>query len=341
MSPRMLVPMRRRDFVAGLVVASAMRPAVAQQPAKTKRIAWVVPALKVADLRAEAFPRFRAFFEELNRLGYVEGRNLVVERYSCEGQIERYAEIARDVVGTRPDLIFAPTGKLALAFKSATTEIPIVTVSIDPVAIGLAPSLSRPGGNVTGVTVDGGIQLYAKRFQLLKELVPNLSKVFYLVSQHYWEKFPGSEAIREAGKHADISLIPILLGATINEAAYESAFQSMEQQRADAVLPSDEGEHVTYRATLVKMVAKSRLPAMFPYRDFVDIGGLMAYATDLPDVFRRAANQIASILKGTKPQDIPFYQPTKFELVFNMKTAKSLGIDVPPTLLARADEVIE
>ena len=209
-----------------------------------------------------------------------------------------------------------------------TTEIPIVTVTADPVAVGLAPSLAHPGGNITGVTVDGGIQLNEKRIQLLKELVPNLSKAFYLVSQPYWEKLPQGAAVREAAEHAGISLAPIVLGATFNEMAYESAFQSMEQQRADALLPSDEAEHVTHGAVLVNLVAKSRLPAMFPYRELVDAGGLIAYSIDLNDLFRHAANQIASILKGAKPQDIPFYQPTKFQLVINMKTAKSLGIDV-------------
>jgi putative ABC transport system substrate-binding protein len=137
------------------------------------------------------------------------------------------------------------------------------------------------------------------------------------------------------------ALIPIPLGVTFNETAYESAFKSMEQQRADAFLSSDEAEHLVHDAALVNFVAKRRLPAMFPYRDFVDVGGLMSNSISLADAFRQVARQIASILGGTKPQDIPFYQPTRFEFVINMKTAKSLGISVPPALLARADEVIE
>jgi putative tryptophan/tyrosine transport system substrate-binding protein len=333
--------MRRRDFVAGLMIASAMRHAVAQQPAKAKRIAWVVPAIKAADLRADFAPRFRAFLEELNRLGYAEGRNLVIERYSGEGQTEQYAETVRDVVGTHPDLIFSTTAGLALAFRLATTEIPIVTVSADPVFLGLVPSLAHPGGNITGVTIDGGIELYEKRIQLLEELVPKLSNAFYLASQPYWEQSIVVGAYREAAKHAGISLIPILLGVTFNETAYESAFKSMEQQRADAFISSDEAEHLAHRAALVDFVAKRRLPAMFPYRDFVDVGGLMSYSISLAEAFRQVARQIASILGGTKPRDIPFYQPTRFEFVINMKTAKSLGISVPATLLARADEVIE
>ena len=150
--------MKRRDFVAGLMIASAMRHAVAQQPVKTKRIALVASSTKVSDMRADKNWLFRAFFEELNRLGFTEGQNLVVERYSAEGRRERHVELAREVVGTHPDVIVAITGQLALAFKAATTEIPIVTSSADPVAYGLVQSLAHPGGNITGASPDAGIQ---------------------------------------------------------------------------------------------------------------------------------------------------------------------------------------
>jgi putative ABC transport system substrate-binding protein len=333
--------MRRREFIAALMIASAARHAVAQQPPKSKRIAVVSPALKVADMRADKNPAYRLFFEELNRVGYVEGQNLVVERYSAEGRREQHVELAHHVVGTQPDVILAFSGPLALVFKAATTEIPIVASTADPVALGLVPSLAHPGGNITGVSVDAGFQLYEKWIELLKDLVPKLSSVFFLASQPHWERPESSVVVREGAKHAGTSLIPILLGATINEAAYASAFKSMERDRADALLVSNEGEHFAYRATLVELVAKSRLPAMYPNRTFVDIGGLMSYANDFVELFRHIAIQIADILRGAKPQDIPFYQATKFVLIINMKTAKLQGIEVPPTLLARADEVIE
>lgn len=333
--------MKRRDFVAGLILGSTMRCAVAQQPAKPKRIAWVSAAAKVADMTADKYPFFSAFFEELKRLGYLEGQNLALERYSGEGRRERYAALARDVVGTNPDVILAPTAALALAFKTATSEIPIVTVAADPIAMGLIPSLARPGGNITGVSLDAGIQLYEKRVEILKELVPKMSNASYLASLQHWERPESSMAVREGAKRVGISLTPILLGATFSEAAYETAFKSMEQIRASALLVSNEGEHLAYQVALVRLIAERRLPVMFPYRDFVDIGGLMAYATDLADLYRRIAIQIGDILKGAKPQDVPFYQPTKFELVINLKAAKSQGIDVPSALLLRADEVIE
>jgi putative ABC transport system substrate-binding protein len=323
------------------MIASAMRHAVAQQPAKTKRIAYVASSTKVSDLTADTSWFYRVFFEELNRLGFIEGQNLVVERYSAEGRRERNVELAREVVGTHPDVIVVFTGAQALAFKAATTVIPIVAMTADPVAFGLVSSLAHPDGNITGVASDAGLQLYEKWIELLKELVPKLSSLFFLASQPHWEGRESSVAVRAGAKRADTSLIPILLGSTFNEAAYESAFKSMEQGRADALLVSNEPEHFAYRAALVRLVAERRLPAMYPNRSFVDSGGLMTYASDLVGLIRGLAVPIADILKGKKPQDIPFSQPTKFELVINLKTAKSQGIDVPPTLLARADEVIE
>src|SRR6185436_15014110 len=154
--------MKRRDFVVGLMIASAMRHAVAQQPTTTKRIAIVATSSKVSDMRADKQPFYRAFFDELNRLGFVEGQNLVVERYSAEGRKERHVELAREVVSTYPDVILVSSGTLALAFKAATTVIPIVTATADPVANGLVPSLAHPGGNITGVATDAGIQLHEK-----------------------------------------------------------------------------------------------------------------------------------------------------------------------------------
>jgi putative ABC transport system substrate-binding protein len=323
------------------MISTAMRPAVAQQPTATKRVAIVATSFKVSDMRADKDRYYRAFFEELNRLGFIEGQNLVVERYSAEGRKERYVELAREVVGTHPDVILVFSGTLAFAFKAATTVIPIITSSGDPVAIGLIPSLARPGGNITGVAADAGNQLYEKWIELIRELVPKLSRLFFLASQPHWEGNETSVAIRAGAKRTDTTLIPILLGSTINETAYESAFKSMKPDRSDALLVSSEIEHFAYRATLVRLVAERRLPAMYPNRAFVDIGGLMTYSADPVGVMSRLAASTADILKGKRPQDIPFYQPTRFELVINLKTAKSQGIEVPSSLLARADELIE
>ena len=333
--------MRRREFI-GLVGGAAAWPlaAQAQQPAKMKRIVMVSPATKVSDINLSGSPVYRAFFEELSRLGYVEGQNLLVERYSGEGRSEHYADLARDIVSTHPDLIFPVSTYLALHFKMVTTTIPIVAITADPVAGGLVPSLARPSGNVTGVTVDAGLALHGKRLEFLVEATPKLANARYLASQTSWEG-PVGTAVREAAKQAGISLAGALLGSTINEAEYQRVFNSMEQDRVDGLMVAEQPEHLTYRRLLVELAAKSRIPAIYPFRQHVDLGGLMSYSADLADIYRRVANQIAEILKGARPGEIPFYQPTKFELIINLKTAKALGLEMSPTLLARADEVIE
>jgi putative ABC transport system substrate-binding protein len=307
-----------------------------------KRIAFVSPATKVSEISLSGRDRnYRAFFEELIRLGYVEGQNLGVERYSGEGRTERYAELARDVVNTHPDLILTWGARLSLDFKMATTTIPIVTMIIDPIAQGLVASIARPGGNITGVTIAGGFEIIGKRMGLLVEAMPKLSTVGYLASRPFWED-PRGAAAREAAKRAGISLKAALLGSAFNEEEYRRVFGSMEQDRAvDALVVSEEPEHVPYRATIVELVAKGRIPTIYPLREFVEVGGLMAYSINLVDIYRRLASLIDRILKGANPGDIPFYQPTKFELVINLKTAKALGLEMPAMLLGRADEVIE
>ncbi|HMH74335.1 MAG TPA: ABC transporter substrate-binding protein [Bradyrhizobium sp.] len=332
--------MRRRDFVTALGTAAIWPLAAqAQQPAKMKRIAYVHSAANVSRISASGEPFYRAFFEELSRLGYVEGQNLGVERYSGDGRTERYAELARNVVNTHPDLILAVGGRLSLDFKMATTTIPIVTMIIDPIAMGLVASIARPGGNITGVAIAAGLEIIGKRMGLLVEAMPKLSTVGYLASRPFWED-PRGAAVREAAKQAGISLSPVMLSA-FDEAEYQRVFRSMEQDRADAFMVSDEPENSINHATIVELAAKARIPAIYPFRDYVEAGGLMAYSIDLVDISRRLANLIDKILKGANPGDIPFYQPTKFELSINLKTAKALGLEMPAMLLGRADEVIE
>jgi putative ABC transport system substrate-binding protein len=334
--------MRRRDFITLFGGAAATWPlaARAQQPAKIKRIAFVHPSAKVSEMSVSSQTYYRAFFEELSRLGYVEGQNLGVERYSGEGRTERYAELARDVVNTHPDLILTLGVRLSLDFKMATTTIPIVTIIIDPIAQGLVASIARPGGNITGVTIAGGLEIIGKRMGLLVEAMPKLSTVGYLASRQYWEDARGAAA-RDAAKQAGISLKAALLGSAFNEAEYQRVFRSMEQDRADALMVSEEVEHSTNRTTIVELAAKGRIPTIYSYREFVEAGGLMAYSIDLADIYRRLANLIDKILKGANPGDIPFFQPTKFEMSINLKTARALGLEMPAMLLGRADEVIE
>jgi putative ABC transport system substrate-binding protein len=334
--------MRRRDFITLLAGTGATWPlaAHAQHPARMKRIAFVHPGMKVGEMSLSGPAQYRAFFEELSRLGYVEGQNLAIDRYSGEGRPERYSELVRDVVNTHPDLILAVAARLSLDFKMATTTIPIVTIVNDPVALGLVTSIARPGGNITGVTIATELELIGKRIELLVEAMPGLSTVGYLVSRSYWED-PRGAAAREAAKRAGISLTAALLGNAFNEAEYQRVFRSIEQDHLDALMVSDEAEHFTNRALIVELAAKAQIPTIYAYGDFVQVGGLMAYSIDVPDTFRRIANIIDKVLKGANPGDIPFYRPTKFELSINLKTAKVLGLALPAILLVRADRVVE
>jgi putative ABC transport system substrate-binding protein len=334
--------MRRREFITLIGGAAATWPlgARAQQPAKTmKRVAIVATATPIAEQNASNY-YLRLWFEELGRLGYVEGQNLIVERHSAIGQFDHLDELARDVVSTHPDAIFTSGIRLALAFKKYTAIIPIVTFVTDPVASGLVSSIARPGGNITGITSDAGIEIWGKRLGLLLEAIPKASNIQFLASRYFWEQAEG-RVIREAAKQADISVTCALLDGTIDEAQYRRVFTAMEQDRVNALIVSEQAQTLIYRQLIVNLAAKSQIPAIYPFRDHVVLGGLMSYALDLPDLFRQGANMVGQILNGANPADMPFYQPTKFQLVINVKTAKALGLEIPSTLLLRADEVIE
>ncbi|MGY4434953.1 putative ABC transport system substrate-binding protein [Bradyrhizobium sp. F1.13.1] len=236
--------MQWREFITlfGGVTATWPLAGHAQQPARKKRIAFVHPGIKVGEMSLSGPPQYRAFFEELSRLGYVEGQNLTIGRYSGEGRPERYSELVQDVVNTHPDLILAVAAPLSLDFKMATTTIPIVTIFNDPVALGLVASIARPGGNITGVTIATELELIGKRVELLVEAMPGLSTVDYLVSRSYWED-PRGAAAREAAKRAGISLSAALLGNAFNQAEYQRVFRSMERDQLDALMVSDEVAH--------------------------------------------------------------------------------------------------
>jgi len=333
--------MKRREFIGLVGGAAASWPIAewAQQLARMKRIAVVHTAEKVSNMTIAGREAFRAFFEQLGALGYNEGRNLLVERYSAEGQLDHFAELAREVVSTRPDLIVAMQGVLATTFKMATATIPIVTVGSDPVSAGLVRSLAHPGGNITGVSVDAGLQIWGKRLGLLREIVPNISNARFLATQGGWER--EGPAVRAAAGQAGITLAGAVLVNTVDEAAYERVFTSMKQDQVDALVVSGNGDHLTNRVVIVELAAGNRVPTIYPYKDFTEVGGLMAYAADSGVIWRLMADLVDKILKGANPGDIPFSQPTKFELIVNLKTSKALSLDMPATLVARADEVIE
>jgi putative ABC transport system substrate-binding protein len=337
--------MKRREFIA-LVAGAVARPraALTQQPTKVYRIAVVHPSLPVSQLTETSdLPWWRALFQELRLLGYVEGQDLVVERYSGEGREQDYARLAHDLVHLKPDLIFAITSRMVGHFKAATTTIPIVGIFSDPVGFGLVAGLAKPGGNITGIDVNVGFDIQTKRLELLREAIPSLTKVGFLASRGVWDS-PAGIAAREAAQQLGISQIGPLLEGAIQESEYRRVFAAMKEEGADAIILSDQGEHFRYRRLISELSEKSRLPAICPNRQFLEcgvLGGLMSYGTSLVHEHRRLASYIDHILKGADPSDLPIQQPTKFELVINLTTAKALGLTIPQSLLLRADEVIE
>jgi putative tryptophan/tyrosine transport system substrate-binding protein len=216
----------------------------------------------------------------------------------------------------------------------------VTTILGDPIAEGIVSSLARPGGNITGVTITAGYEIGGKRLEVLREMVPSASRVAWLASRTQWDG-PDGTSLREAAERSKVSLLGPPLDAPLDEAEYRRVFASMAQEGVDALIVNGQSENFINRRLIVELADEARLPAIYSFREFAEIGGLMVYGIDLPDIFRHAADQVAEIFKGAKPGEIPFYQPTKFELLVNLKTAKALGIQIPQSILARADEVIE
>jgi ABC-type uncharacterized transport system substrate-binding protein len=327
----------RRAFLGTLGggVLSASRASEAQQAGKVARIGFLA-------LNRAAAPHLpEAFLQGLRDLGYVEGRNVVIEFRDAEGKPERFQALAAELVALKIDVIVAANNLAALAAREATGTSPIVFTGVgDPVSEGLVRSLARPGGNVTGLSLLSP-ELVGKRLELLKQAVPGVSRVAVL-----WQ--PGGSGERtekDTLKGAEIAARALGVRLHIVEARgpadFDRAFSDITRARAGAltVLPST--MFGAERRRLVDLAAKTRLPAVYSLREFVDAGGLMAYGANFADLFRRAATYVDKILKGAKPADLPVEQPTKFELVINLKTAKALDLTIPPSVLARADEVIQ
>jgi putative ABC transport system substrate-binding protein len=327
---------QRRDFLiaAGAFLATPFA-AEAQQPAKIARIGFLAVDLAGNPRGPEAFR------QGLRDLGYVEGRNVVIEYRDAEGKFERLPALAAELVALKVDVIYAPTVLASLAAKQATRTLPIVLSGVaDPVTDGLVTSLARPGGNVTGLS-NLAPELVGKRLELLKHAVPEVSRVGVL-----WQPGGGGERTdKDMLKAVEVAARALGVRLQFVEARgpadLDRAFSDMTKARADALLVLPYIMFFYERRRLVDLAAKNRLPAMYSSRQYVDDGGLMAYGANLVDLSRRAATYVDKILKGAKPGDLPVEQPTKFELVINLKTAKGLGLTIPQSVLTRADEVIQ
>jgi putative ABC transport system substrate-binding protein len=323
--------MDRRDFVATLTGGLLAAPLVteAQQAGKVYRVGFL-----------RGGPPLEAYVEGLREglreRGYVDGQNVVVEYRSTDGGFDQLPQLAEELVRSKVDIILASAAPAALAAKKTTASVPIVFVGIyDPVEIGLVPNLVRPGGNMTGLATNV-IDFAGKRLELLRGIVPKLRRVAVI-----WQPANPSNANQLKGAQVAARTLGVqLMPVSVQEPNdFDSAFTTV--RGTDGVLMLESPFFTTHRARLAELALRSRLPAVYGQKEYVEAGGLISYGTDFQDLWRRAATYVDKILKGAKPGDLPVEQPTKFELVINLKTAKALGLTIPPALLQRADQVIE
>src|SRR6516165_1183052 len=324
--------MRRREFIT-LLNSAAMWPLAvrAQQPLKAARIGYLA---------------FRSpmsaddnFFQGLRHLGWTEGQNILIERRFAAGDADQVKESAAELVRLKVDVIVAAASVATQAAKGATASIPIVFVNAgDPVGQGFVQSLAHPAGNVTGIAFDASPDVTPKQAQLLIEVVPKLSRLAVLwnptsaLMRSYWNVIEASAP----ALHIELQSLEV---QDPNE--LDGAFDAMTRQHADGLLVLSDSFTTLYRARLTELAAKHNLPAIYGHSQYIEAGGLMSYGPSLSDTYGRAAEFVDKILKGAQPADLPSEQPTKFELIINLGTAKTLGLEIPPTLLARADKVIE
>ena len=329
--------MRRREFITLLGGAAAAWPltARAQQPGGVRRIGVLLPGNSATAARN---PRMQAFYKALQELGWVEGKNVAFERRWAEGRYERLTDLAIELARLNVDVIVTASTHPAKAAKSATSAIPIVIMDPgDPVATGLVAGLASPGGNVTGVSSIAP-DLAAKRLEILKETAPKIYRVLILFNATIP---PAEVAMKEMTAAAPVLGLQVQSVPVQGPAGFDDAFGMVTRDHAEGLVVFADPLTFSHQQLIVDFAAKTRIAAMFAAREFVDIGGLMSYGPSYPGMFRRGAYYVDRILRGTKPADLPVEQPTKFELVINLKTAKALGLEVPPTLLTRADVVIE
>jgi putative ABC transport system substrate-binding protein len=329
--------MKRREFLTCLGGAAASLPiaARAQQPAgRVYRVGYFALGSREQQIHLS-----KAFEEGLRSLGYRVGENVVIEYRFANGQLDRLPTLAADLVQSGVDVIVTSAHQNTVAAMKATTTIPIVvTNSVDPVGAGLVASLVRPGGNVTGFGVDAGDEIFGKRLELLKETLPNLSRVGILWNPDFAPNRSRLTSMSEAARALALTLVP---AEASDLDALEQAFATMVGERAQAFVVLGEPVMFGNRGQIAAIAIKGRLPSISTAKEYAEAGMLLTYGPNLQDQFRRSAVFVDKIFKGAKTADLPVEQPTKFELVINLKTAKALGIIVPPTLLARADEVIE
>ena len=325
--------LKKLSLILVVSVITSVQIAHAQQPAKVPRIAYVAAASLAANAN-----RVEAFKQGLRELGYVEGKNIVVEWRFADGEDSRLPALVAELLRLKIDIIVAGGPSVTGVAQRATSTIPIVMgFHLDPVGSGVIASLARPGGNITGLS-SLSPEISGKQLELLKEVVPALSRVAIIGNSTE----PGyAQVLKELELAAGALKLKLQLRDVLDGKDIESAYQAARKERADAVLLLNSAVLNSHRAQLVDLAVKRRLPAAYPFPQYVEAGGLMSYGTNYSDLFRRAATYVDKILKGRTPADLPVEQPIKFEFIINLKAAKQIGLTIPPQVLARADKVIK
>ena len=324
--------MKRREFVSLLGGATAARPLAAQVQMRATLSHLGYLWLGSAD---EEDSTKRGLRQGLRDLGYVEGRDIIIEYRYADGHEERLATLVDELVAAKVDVILSPGSVVTRAVKQATTTIPVVSTTGDPVGSGFIKSLGRPGSNITGLSLNGGPDVAEKYFELLHEIAPGASQIAVIWSNTQSLVMPVMQKVT-AGLG-----ITLLSHQVRSPSDLSMAFDAIVTERSGAMIVDGDPLLVSHRRNIVEFARARRLPAVYALRDFADVGGLVAYGASIFEIWRRAASYVDRILKGAKPADLPVEQPTAFELVLNLKTARALGLAIPPIILARADEVIE
>ena len=330
--------MRRRDLLAGLLATTTTSALRAAEQNKVYHLA--VCSQFGMDNFAKTY--WAVLFNRLPQMGFMEGKNLIVDRYATEGRPERYEEVARSMVQAKPDVIaLGFDHRLILQVAKETTTIPIVASFGDPVAAGIVKNMARPERNITGISLDAGIEMQGKHLEILRQAVPAALRVAYLSNRAEWEGAWG-QAVREAGQRSGVSIIGIPMELSAGEPEYRQAFETMAQQSVQALMANGLPPNSEHRDLILQLAVKYRVPSITWWTDIAETGQVfLAYAPDYPYYFGRWAEEVGQALNGVAPADIPIQQPTKLILAINLKTAKALGLEVPATFISSADTVIE
>lgn len=330
--------MRRRDVLTGLLAIATTSGVQAADQNRVRRLA-VCTQFAVNFSSTLIWPRL---FSGLHQIGFVEGKNLIIDRYMTEGRDERYEEIARTIVQAKPDVIALDFDhSFILQVAKETRTIPIVATFGDPVAAGIVKNMARPESNVTGVSLDAGIEMQGKHLEILRQAVPSASRVAYLSNRADWEGAWGQTA-REAGERLGVAIIGIAMEHSAGEPDFRQAFENMRQQSVQALMANGHPPNFRYRELIIELALRERLPSITWWPDLVEKGNaFLSYAPNYSYYFDLWADEVGQALRGVAPADIPIQQATKLMLMVNLKTAKSMGLDVPTDLVLRADKVIE